>query len=262
MTTGSDPMLKRVQVLGVPVDDVTMTSALAWVDSKIGSRGRHAILAVNPEKVLKIRSSDKLRLLFSNASLLIPDGIGVVMAAHLLGLAKMGRVPGCELMPLICEIAARRGTKVFVLGATAETNDQAVAALKAKFPSLRVAGSQDGYTPESAMPALIERINVSGADILFVALGSPRQELWMEEHLPSLNVSLCQGIGGTLDVLAGHVTRAPAFFRRMNLEWAYRLASQPKRLLRQTALPRFAAMVLSAWMRRVLSRAPKQELPT
>jgi N-acetylglucosaminyldiphosphoundecaprenol N-acetyl-beta-D-mannosaminyltransferase len=223
---------------------VTLESALAWIESQIGSHGRHEILAMNPEKVIQIRTNEKLRQLFTGASLLIPDGIGVVVAARLLSGATMRRVPGCELMPLICSVAARLGTRVFVFGAAKETNETAVAALLRRYPGLNVVGTQDGYLPEEQMPNLVSRINESRADILFVALGSPRQELWMEKYLPQLNVSVCQGIGGTLDVLAGNVMRAPALFRRLNLEWAYRLLAQPKRLLRQTALPRFAALVL------------------
>ena len=94
------------------------------------------------------------------------------------------------------------------------------------------------------MPALVERINASGADILFVALGSPRQEMWMDAHLDSLDVRICQGVGGTFDVLAGRVRRAPVIFQRMHLEWLYRLLSQPGRLFRQTALPKFVFRVM------------------
>jgi N-acetylglucosaminyldiphosphoundecaprenol N-acetyl-beta-D-mannosaminyltransferase len=99
---------------------------------------------------------------------------------------------------------------------------------------------------EDDMGGLVEEINASGADILFIALGSPRQELWMSRHLPQLRVKICQGVGGSFDVLAGTVRRAPAAWRSVHLEWAYRLLAQPRRILRQTALPRFAWQILAA----------------
>lgn len=243
---------RRIRVLGVPVDVVTMDDALAWVDAQIGKKARRTIIAVNPEKIMRIRHDASMLRFFESASLLIPDGIGVVFAARLLGLARMERVPGSELMPLVCARAAERGYRVFVFGAQREVNEQAVAVLCAGNPGLRIVGQQDGYLRESQMHELLRRINESGADILFVGLGSPRQELWMERYLPGVQVSVCQGVGGTLDVLAGRVTRAPAPFRRMHLEWAIRLLSEPKRLGRQTALPRFAVQVLLQATRRRL----------
>jgi len=116
--------------------------------------------------------------------------------------------------------------------------------LRRRFPGIQIVGGQHGYLKEEEMPGLIERINASGAEVLFVALGSPKQELWMKQYIPRLNIKVCQGVGGTFDVLAGRVKRAPAAFRKIHLEWLYRLLSEPRRLVRQTALPRFAVRVL------------------
>ena len=117
-------------------------------------------------------------------------------------------------------------------------------------PLLRIAGRHHGYVAECDMDQLVESINASGAAVLFLALGSPRQELWMGRYLPRLRVRICQGVGGTFDVIAGAVKRAPPTFIKLHLEWLYRLLSDPRRLLRQTALPRFALRVLSAWVTR------------
>ncbi|NEV65436.1 WecB/TagA/CpsF family glycosyltransferase [Thiorhodococcus minor] len=185
------------------------------------------------------------------SGLLIPDGIGVVVAARLLGLCRMRRVPGAELMPALCALAARKGYRVFLYGASEEVNARAAAKLERRY-GLQLAGRQHGFVPDPEMPELVRRINACEAQLLFVGLGSPRQELWMERHLSMLqSVRVCQGVGGTFDVLAGQVRRAPSLFRRIHLEWLYRLLSQPKRLIRQTALPRFAYQVTRVW---ILSR--------
>ena len=118
------------------------------------------------------------------------------------------------------------------------------------FPRLRIVGNQHGFVQPPEMAGLIEEINRSGADILFVGLGSPRQEFWMATHLPALKVKVCQGVGGTFDVLAGKVRRAPRRWRDLHLEWAYRLLTEPRRLPRQIALPKFAWQVLAARMGR------------
>jgi N-acetylglucosaminyldiphosphoundecaprenol N-acetyl-beta-D-mannosaminyltransferase len=218
----------------------------AWVRN--GSEPR-TIFAVNPEKVIKAQRDGALMAGLRGSGLLIPDGIGVVAAARLLGLCDMQRVPGAELMPALCEHAARRGYRVFLYGASEEVNAKAAAELQRRYSGLQVAGRQHGYVPDSDMPELVQRINACDAQILFVGLGSPHQELWMDRYLSALMpVRVCQGVGGTFDVLAGHVQRAPELFRRIHLEWLYRLLSQPKRLIRQTALPKFAYQAVRAWI--------------
>ncbi len=151
---------------------------------------------------------------------------------------------GADLCPQLCDLAAQEGWGVFLFGAKEEVNAAAAEELQRRYPSLNVAGRHNGYVSAEDMPQLVEQIRSSGAVIVFLALGSPRQELWMAEHLEACGARLCQGVGGTFDVLAGHVERAPAIWRRLNVEWLYRLLSNPRRLLRQTALPRFAGLVL------------------
>jgi N-acetylglucosaminyldiphosphoundecaprenol N-acetyl-beta-D-mannosaminyltransferase len=237
-------MPKRIEVLGVPVDCVNMSQSLECVDHMMAGNKAEAVIAVNPEKVIKAQGSPVLLARLRQAGLLIPDGIGLVVAARVLGLGRMERVPGSELMPAICERAARKGYRIFLYGAAPDVNRKAREVLAERYPGIQIAGGRDGYVKDDEMPNLVEEINASGAQILFVALGSPRQELWMEKYLPQLNVKVCQGVGGTFDVIAGKVKRAPLIFRKMQLEWFYRLASQPKRLLRQTALPKFVSQVI------------------
>lgn len=238
---------KRIEVCGVPVDCLTMADALNMTEDWI-DKGNHplAIFAVNPEKVIRAQHDPELLATLRGAGLLIPDGIGIVFAARLLGLGHAARVPGSELMPKLCERAVSRGYRVFLFGASEEVNQKAVAVLRERYPGIRIVGSSHGYVKDEDMAAVISRINASQPDLLFVALGSPYQELWMARYLPKLTVKVCQGVGGTFDVIAGRVRRAPKLFRRLHLEWFYRLASDPRRIRRQTALPIFAYRVLKS----------------
>jgi len=235
---------RRIEILGVPVDCLTMDRTVELAGSLLAGNVAHSIVAVNPEKVMRAHYDPALRAQLQRADILIPDGIGVVFAARMLGLGRFERVPGSELMPRLCGLAARTGRRVFLFGAAPEVNERAAQVLRERYRGLTIAGTQHGFLKDDGMPELIDRINASQADILFVALGSPKQEDWIDRYLPRLNVKICQGVGGTFDVIAGRVRRAPAAFRAMHLEWFYRLATNPRRLLRQTALPRFAFHIL------------------
>jgi N-acetylglucosaminyldiphosphoundecaprenol N-acetyl-beta-D-mannosaminyltransferase len=234
----------RVEVLGVPVDRVTMSEALDYVESMIIRQQPSIILAVNPEKIIRAQQDEQLLDLLWSADLLIPDGIGVVMAARILGLGRAERVPGSELMPKLCERAASQGYTVFLFGASEEVNRQATIVLQDRYPGIHIVGSHHGYVTDKEMSIVIADINKCQPNLLFVALGSPQQELWMARYVPLLKVKVCQGVGGTFDVIAGRVKRAPLLFRSMHLEWLYRLFSQPSRIFRQAALPIFVYQVL------------------
>lgn len=231
----------RLKILDVWVDPVTMSGALDRVEAFVEKGARpHAVFAVNPEKNFSVPSDPALHDIFRGADLLIPDGIGVVLAARLLHGVRLTRVPGVELMERICGLAAKRGYGIFLYGAREAVNEKASRTLQERYPGLRVAGRSDGFVTEEEMPALIDRINGSGAQVLFLALGSPRQEKWFARHGGSLaTVRVCQGIGGTLDTIAGTVRRAPAAWCRLNAEWLYRLLKEPTRIRRQRVLPLF-----------------------
>lgn len=242
-------MPQRIDILGVPVDAVDMAGALDFLCGHVAAGdGCATVFAVNPEKVMRARTDAGLRDLLASATLLIPDGIGVVIAARWLGLGRFGRVPGSELMPNLCARAAAEGRSVFLFGARPTVNQAAAETLLARFPGLTIAGRQDGYVKDSDMPGLVDRINASGADILFVALGSPRQEAWMHTHAAALTVKVAQGVGGTFDVIAGRVNRAPPLFRALHLEWFYRLLREPRRVWRQRVLGVYAALVIREYL--------------
>lgn len=236
---------KRLVVLDVPVDDVDLDGALAFADDHI----RHGtdlatILSVNPEKVFALHRDPQLMGFFRRGSLLIPDGIGVVMAMRLLHRARTKRLVGTDLMHALCRVAAREGYRIFIYGGGEEVNRNSETLLRAQYPNIQIVGRANGYLRADEMDGLVGAIEASRADILFVALGSPRQERWMLGHLPRLNVKICMGVGGSLDTITGDVKRAPMIFQRLGLEWLYRLIKQPSRWRRQIVYPLFAYRVL------------------
>ena len=236
---------KRIEVLGVPLDLVDMAGALTAAENLINGAGNSGcVLAVNPEKVIALRQDVWLLNFFRQAALLIPDGIGAVWAARTLSGSTVGRVPGADLMQNLCSLAAEKGYKVFFYGAKEEVSAGAVEILKRRYPGLVVVGRKNGYVPGDEMDNLVAEINDSGAQILFIALGSPRQEKWVAQYGDRLQVKVIQGIGGTLDTITGHVKRAPLVWQKLNLEWFYRLLKEPKRIRRQIQLPIFSFMVL------------------
>ena len=244
-----------LNILNVWIDPVDMDSALERIECFVEKGSRpHSIFAVNPEKNFSVPLDPQLHKVFSEADLLIPDGIGVVMAARILYRTRLSRVPGVELMEQICRLSARKRYRIFIYGATEEVNSKSAAILQDRYPSLEIAGRANGYVPPDEMSTLVERINASGAQILFLALGSPRQEKWFVQHAAQLTtVRACQGIGGTLDTIAGTVKRAPRLWCRLNLEWLYRLLAEPRRISRQRVLPIFAFRVFRRKFLMVLS---------
>lgn len=220
-----------------------MNASLEFVSKLITTPETHLIMAVNPEKVISAQNDPDLLEALNAATLIIPDGIGVVLATRFLTKNRLSRVPGADLMPELCRQASEQGHKVFLFGAKPNVAKTAANILKSNFPGLCVVGVEHGYVEPQDMDSLVARINASGTDILFVALGSPRQEIWMNTYKNRLSGIVCQGVGGSFDALCGDPPRAPALLRRIHLEWLYRLATQPKRALRQFALPRFAFQV-------------------
>ncbi len=247
--------VQRVRILDSSVDaldfDQALDAALALAKDKTKTS---YVVAVNPEKVMTVNREPFLSSFFENADLALPDGIGVVLAARILLGIKTSRVPGVELATAICRASGSQGLKIFLYGAKEEVNALAAEKLREEFPDIRIVGRQNGYLPEEEYDALVDRINESGADVLFLALGSPRQERWIDSYSERLNVGLCMGIGGSLDVIAGVVKRAPKLWRDIKLEWLYRLLSQPSRWRRQRVLPLFVCKVLWEYVARRFRR--------
>jgi len=236
--------IERIDIDGVGVDCVDMPTVVRAVDATIAAHRQCTILAVNPEKISAAARDTNLRAILNASEWLIPDGIGAVVAARLRGADAIERVPGSELMPHLCALAARRRHRVFLFGARADVNRAAVERLSAIHPELVIAGRHHGFVADADMPALVERINAAAPHIVFVALGSPRQEQWIARHRARLTANVIQGVGGTFDVIAGAAKRAPPIWIKLNLEWLYRFAADPRRWRRQLTLARFGGRLL------------------
>lgn len=278
MNTDQSP--QRVSILGVEIDAVTLAEARRRIEDLIvqarltdaqGTAGPSAgtatataqplsaqppggahVVTANPEIIMEARRHPEFAEVLRRATLVLPDGIGVVWASRLLRRPVPERVPGIELTEALLESAARRGWTVFFLGAARGVAEDAAAAARRKFPGLRVVGTHHGYFSAEEEPAVVRQVIKAGPDILFVALGAPRQELFIARHRGTWNVPVAIGVGGSLDVLAGLARRAPAWMRSLGLEWFYRLLREPRRFGRMLALPRFAALVLLDAVRRNL----------
>jgi N-acetylglucosaminyldiphosphoundecaprenol N-acetyl-beta-D-mannosaminyltransferase len=205
---------------------------------------RHAqVVTLGAEMAMLARRDPSYRDLVNAADLVVPDTIGVVYAARLLGCRMPQRVPGIELVERLCAECARLGLPIFLLGGAAGVAEGAAAALQTRYSGLSIAGTQHGYFEDRDSATIASRIASSGARLLLVALGFPRQEFWVRDHASELGALTCIGVGGSLDVISGRTARAPEVARRLGLEWLYRLVREPRRLGRQLALPQFAWLV-------------------
>jgi len=233
------------RVLGVPVTCfVSSEAAAVCVVQCVQKREKTYCVAINPEKVWMALQDAAFFRIVERADFHICDGVGTAAAVRLLWGVKIPRVTGIELFMRLVVLAEEVGLRVFLLGGPPATIKKAHNELRRRHPRLQCVGCRDGFFREEQSPGIVDQINASGADILFVALGSPKQEQWIAACRNRLDVPLCMGVGGSFDVLGGQVKRAPQFFRTTGTEWLYRLAKQPSRWRRQLVLPRFAFSVL------------------
>ena len=231
----------RIDVLGVGFDDLTMEEAVAAGMDLLGQEGCHYVVTPNPEIVEVCREDPKAMEAVNGASLVLADGIGVVKGAAMLGTPLKGRVPGIEFAGGLMEKMAEKGLSLYLLGAKPGVAEQAAEKLTARYPGLRIAGTHDGYFKEDG--PVVQAIADSRADAVFVCLGAPKQELWMQKNGPATGARLLCGLGGSLDVFAGVVERAPKFWSDHGLEWFYRLCKEPRRIGRMMKLPLFLVHV-------------------
>ena len=231
----------RINVLGVGFDNVTMDEAVDRGMELLHSPGTHCVVTPNPEIVEVCRENLAARQAVNGADLVLPDGIGVVKGAKMLGTPLKEKVPGIEFAAGLMERMAAEGRSLYLLGAKPGVAETAGEKLAAKYPGLKIAGTQDGYFQEDG--PVVEDIRRSGADCVFVCLGAPKQELWMSRHGQATGARLLCGLGGSLDVFAGVVERAPKFWSDHGLEWFYRLCKNPWRAKRMMKLPLFLVHV-------------------
>ncbi len=239
-------MSRRVDILGVPVDDVTQDEAVAAILALVGT-GKHQVVTINPEFVVQSRSDAAFRNVLRNASLALPDGVGLLLGARLTNQKLRGRATGVETLMGLARTSAEKGSpSLFLLGGGAGVGEAAGRALEARFPGCKIAGIYEGSPSDADFEAVRDRINGASPDFLAVAYGAPRQDLWIAKHLEQLDCSVAMGVGGTLDYLSGKLPRAPRWMRKAGFEWSFRLFRQPWRARRMTRLPRFVWLSLRA----------------
>lgn len=229
--------MSRIEILGVPFDSVTMTEAVDRAMALIEARQGGYVVTPNPEIVMAARENAELLDAVEHAALVLPDGVGVIYGGKILGTPLKEKTPGIDFAAGVMERLAGKGGSVFLFGAKPGVAELAAQNLKQRFPGLAVAGTNDGYFSDDT--PIVERINDAKPDLLLVCLGAPKQELWMQAHAGHLDVGLMAGLGGSLDVFAGVVERAPERWQKLGLEWLYRLLKEPSRAGRMMKLPKF-----------------------
>jgi N-acetylglucosaminyldiphosphoundecaprenol N-acetyl-beta-D-mannosaminyltransferase len=248
-------MRKLLIILGVPIDDLTMSEALDNIERFItlGRRtGRsHQVATINADFVIKANTDPELRRILQEADMATADGMPLVWGARLLGMPLSGRVTGADLVPALAERAAERSYSLYFLGAAPGVAVRAAEVLQARYPALRIAGVASP-TVNSLLEvdhALLRTIQVAHPDILLVAFGNPKQEKWINMHAQALHVPVMIGVGGTLDFIAGMVKRAPLWMQKSGLEWLYRLLQEPRRLWKRYVndLSSYSIFFLRQW---------------
>ncbi|NHM26912.1 WecB/TagA/CpsF family glycosyltransferase [Desulfofundulus sp. TPOSR] len=276
----------HINLLGARVDVVDLAGAVEKVAAFVATGRPHQVITLNPEILYRAQQEPELLALINRADLVTADGIGIVWAAKVAGTPVPGRVTGIDLMLALVARAAREGWRIFLLGAAPGVAEEAARRLQEKHPGLVVAGTQHGYfRPAEEGPAgeavgaspahtpgnspndstggppenpkdptewdVVEQIRGAKPDLLFVALGAPKQEKFIARHKQALGVPVAMGVGGSFDVIAGRVARAPVWMQRLHLEWLGRLLREPRRWRRMLVLPRFAWL---AWRKARLGK--------
>ena len=234
----------KTDILGVGIDDLVLPEAIEAGAALLREPGFHYVVTPNPEFILSAKKDETFRAVLNQADLSLPDGVGVVYAAKILGRPLKGRAPGVDFAQGLMERMAQTGDKLFLLGAKPGVAEQAAENLRRAHPDLVICGTHDGYFKEDE--PVIEAIRTAGADVVFVCLGAPKQELWMAQNGAKTGARLAVGLGGCLDVFAGNVQRAPEAWQKAGMEWLYRLIKEPSRIGRMAKLPLILVDALGA----------------
>ena len=236
-------MNERVEILGVKVDAVTMTEAVERVGRLICAEKSSLVATANAEMLLRATHDEELKKILNAADLVVPDGAGTVWAARHLGKFMPERVAGFDLVQELMKIAPARGIRFFLFGSAPGIAEKAKLKAETLYRGIKIVGVRNGYFTAADEPEIISQIKNSRADILLAALGVPKQEKWLFKHKDTLKIPVSIGVGGTFDVMAGVVKRAPLWMQKARLEWLFRAMLQPSRAGRLIALPKFVLKV-------------------
>lgn len=242
----------RIDFVGCPIDSITMDNAvgqcLAWCRA---ARRPHTVITVNSAILVMMQADEALRKACAAGCLIVPDGMSVVWASRLAGAPLAERIAGVDLMARLLAEGAVAELRVFFLGATEKVVTELVSRAREEHAGLVIAGYRNGYFGRKEHARIIRRIRESEADILFVGMPTPFKEIWCHEHKQELGVPVILGVGGSFDVLAGEVPRAPKWMQAIGMEWFWRLIMEPRRLAKRYLVTNtlFAAMCLKTLFR-------------
>lgn len=231
----------RIDVMGVGFDSLTMDEAVARARDLMAERRAAYVVTPNPEIVMLCRDDPAAMQAVQGADLVLPDGIGVIYGAKILGTPLRAKLPGIDFASALMALMGQEGKSVFLLGAKPGVADAAAEKMRERFPGLVIAGTNDGYFQDD--DPVVEKINAAQPDLLLVCLGAPKQELFMAKYGEATGCHLLMGLGGSMDIFAGIAQRAPEFYCKHNLEWFYRLIKNPSRIGRMMKLPLFLVHV-------------------
>jgi len=235
--------MKEFKILGVPVHSYTMAEVVDELDKRIQEQQQSFVVTANAEIIMSCQEDKAYNDIVCNADIVLPDGAGAVWAGRHLGNTVPERVAGFDLYLELMQLSSKKGYKAFFFGSSPGIAEAAKEVCEKRYPGVQIVGTRNGYFKASDEAEIIKQINDSGAQMLFAALGAPKQEKWLEANRNKLNAIVLMGIGGSFDVLAGKMERAPKWMQDASLEWLFRLYKQPSRFMRMMALPKFVLEV-------------------
>jgi len=241
-------MRDTITILGVPIDRITRDEAGIITEDLIKKSNKSCkmIFAPNVEFIMMAQKDEEFFQLLKQSSLSTPDSIGVIIGAKLQKKSFKERIPGQSYFRKIIELSNEKGYSIYLLGGKPGIPEKAKENLKKQFPNVNIVGTHHGYFDENEEKEVIKEINNLQPNVLFVALGAPRQEKWIKSHQHELKVDVATGQGGTYDYEAGRIKRAPVFIQKIGMEWLWRLIREPKRIKRQIVLPVYLVKILFA----------------
>lgn len=250
-----------IEIFGCRIAALTMSETVTCIDKTIrkGTPSQHVV--INAGKVVMMRRDDRLRAIIRNCALVNADGQAIVWAARMLGKPLPERVAGIDLMIELLNLAEKKQYKVFFLGARDEVLGQFIKKVTEQFPGIQIAGFRNGYWKDPENDLVVQQVRQADPDILFVGISSPKKEYWLSDNLNALGVPFAMGVGGSFDVLAGKVRRAPVWMQKTGLEWFYRFAMEPRRMWKRYLVGNtiFIGLVVREFFKsRTLKRTPNQ----
>ena len=242
--------MEWVNVLGCPITKLNLDDFVTKTEELIISRKPHYVAVVNVAKLVKMRSDKELEKSVLAADLIGADGVPLVWVSRLFGTPLPGRVNGTDLMYGLLKKADEKSYRIFFFGAKEEVLKRVLEVVRHKYPGVQIAGSRHGYFSVAEESAIAHQIRKARADILFIAFGTPKKELWVKRYLHAMDVPVIHGVGGSFDVLAGIIPRAPIWMQRTGLEWLFRLVQEPRRMWRRylTTNSMFIALLAKEWI--------------